>query len=156
MRKFFVVSELELKKYTHLMCASDVILPERATKKSAGYDFYLPYDVVVSPKESILLKSGVKASMEENEVLLLFIRSSLGIKKKLRLNNQVGVIDADYFGNIDNDGHILISIENLGTEEVFLKKGDRVCQGVFMKFLVTDNDEAALEVRKGGIGSTNT
>lgn len=150
MRKFELVKD-EFRKHDGV----DIILPQRSTKHSAGYDFYLPCDVTILPHERTkIIATDVKASMGEDEVLLLFVRSSIGIKKGLVLANGTGVIDSDFFSNEDNDGNIGISLYNTSDETVYLKKGERVMQGVFVKYLSTDNDNTYTE-RNGGIGSTN-
>jgi dUTP pyrophosphatase len=132
----------------------NIILPKRATKHSAGWDFYMPCDVVIPPKETVVVWSDVKAYMQENEVLMIHIRSSLGIKKNLQIANITGVIDMDYYSNDSNDGNIAISLYNRGEDEVVLRREDKVCQGVFQPFLVADNDEPVSTVRTGGIGSS--
>lgn len=150
MRRFELVKD-EFRKHVGV----DIILPQRSTKHSAGYDFYLPCDVRILPYERTkIIATDVKAKMEEDEVLLLFVRSSIGIKKGLVLSNGTGVIDSDYYSNEDNDGNIGISLYNTTDETVYLKKGERVMQGVFVKYLSTDNDDTDTE-RNGGIGSTN-
>ena len=131
-----------------------VTLPTRGSKISAGYDFYLPTDITIKPNEKICVWSDVKAYMQEGEVLMVHVRSSIGIKKGLMLSNLTGVIDADYFENENNDGNIGIALYNYSNEVVELSKGERICQGVFMPFLVADNGNTDKE-RTGGIGSTN-
>lgn len=153
MRQFKIVNELELNKYKDLFSASDVILPKRQTAKSSGYDFYLPYDVEIKKGEQVLIKTGVKVKLEDDEFLAVFIRSSMGIKKGLNLANQVGIIDSDYFGNPDNDGHIMIAVRNISENDVLLKKHDRICQGIIMRYLVTSDDDTNKK-REGGFGST--
>ena len=153
MRQFQIVKNEELNKYSDLFKKEDIILPKRQTSKASGYDFYLPYDVVIKGNSQELIKTGVKALLEDDEFLAIFIRSSMGIKKGLNLSNQVGIIDSDYYGNIDNDGHIMIAIKNTTDNDVVLKKGDRVSQGIIMKYLVT-SDDIANEKREGGFGST--
>lgn len=128
-------------------------LPCRKTAYSAGYDFFLPEDVFIPPHGSVTIKTGIKVCMPWNEVLLLFIRSSLGIKRGLALPNAVGVIDADYYENADNDGEIMAKLDNHGDEAVELKRGDSFMQGIFVKYFVTDGDTTEA-VRQGGIGST--
>ena len=108
---------------------------------------------MILPGATALISTGVKAKMPKNEVLLVFIRSALGIKKGLALANGVGVIDADYYGNPSNDGEIKIGIRNQGTEEVRIVKGDRIAQGIFLPYCVTDDDEANSS-REGGFGSS--
>lgn len=129
-------------------------LPTRKTKGSAGYDFYLPCDVVLEPYgDSPIIQTGVKAYMSEDEVLLLFIRSSVGIMKNVTLSNNVGVIDSSYADNPDNEGNIGLKLHNNSPHTVEFKQGERIMQGVFVKYGVV-NDDQATEERKGGIGST--
>lgn len=133
---------------------ADTKLPTRKTKGSAGYDFYLPCDVVLEPYgDSPIIQTGVKAYMPEDEVLLLFIRSSVGIVKNVVLSNNVGVIDSSYADNPDNEGNIGLKLHNNSPHTVEFKKGERIMQGVFVKYGVVTDDQAA-EERKGGIGST--
>ena len=153
MRQFQIVRNDELVKYQDLFNASDIILPKRQTSKSSGYDFYLPYDVEIKKGEQVLIKTGVKVKLEDDEFLAVFIRSSMGIKRGLNLSNQVGIIDSDYYGNVDNDGHIMVAVRNISSDDVFLKKHDRICQGIIMKYLVTDDDKTS-STREGGFGST--
>lgn len=130
----------------------DLKLPQRATTGSAGYDFCTPRQVVVNPGCTVIVPSGIRCNMEEDEVLMLHIRSSLGIKKNIRLPNSTGVVDSSYYA-ADNEGHIQMALHNDGQKAVILQKGERIMQGVFQKYLITDNDKAS-ETRKGGIGST--
>lgn len=133
---------------------ADTILPTRKTKGSAGYDFYLPCDVRLEPHGfSGIIPTNIKAIMPEDEVLLLFIRSSIGINKHVTLSNSVGVIDTDYANNSDNDGNIGLLLQNNSDNYVSFKKGERIMQGVFVKYGVIDNDRTTGE-RKGGTGST--
>ena len=92
--------------------------------------------------------------MNENEFLGIYIRSSLGFKYNIRMCNQVGIIDADYYNNKDNEGHIFVCLQNKSDKKVVIKKGDRFVQGIFMSYLITD-DDSATDTRNGGIGSTN-
>ncbi len=132
----------------------DIILPRRSTKYSAGYDFYSLYDIVIDPCERVTIPTGIKAFMNEDEFLGIYIRSSLGFKYNTRMCNQVGIIDADYYNNIDNGGHILVCLQNESDKKVVIKKGDRFVQGIFQPFLIIDND-STYTARNGGIGSTN-
>lgn len=132
----------------------DFELPKRATNESAGYDFASIEDVVVEPGKIVLVKTGVRALMPKNEVLLLFPRSSLPIKKGLTMSNGVGVIDADYY-YADNEGHIAIQIYNFTDKPVKIEKGERLSQGIFTNFYKTVNDETEDKVRLGGFGSTD-
>ncbi len=133
-----------------------ITLPKRSSKFSAGYDFYSPVNFTVKPHSySPLIFSDVKAYMEDDEVLQLYVRSSLGLKKGLVLANGTGVIDCDYFENTDNDGNIGFKFYNCSDKEAVISKGDRVVQGIFMKYLVADYDKAE-NSRKGGVGSSGT
>lgn len=132
----------------------NIVMPKRATAKSAGYDFYLPCDVFIHSKSCVTIKTGVKAYMRDDEVLKLYIRSSLAVKKGLELVNNVGIIDADYYNNPDNEGEIIAKIYNHSDDNVALQVGDRFMQGVFQKYLTVDNDDSKNK-RVGGIGSTD-
>lgn len=154
MRKFEKISALEFEKDILDGKYEDLVLPRRSTKNSAGYDFISVIDINLKPGERKIIPTGIKVIMNENEFLALYIRSSLGFKYNIRMCNQVGIIDADYYGNSDNEGHIYVCLENEGKEEINIKKGDRFVQGIFTPFLITD-DDTATETRLGGIGSTN-
>ena len=133
-------------------------LPVRKTKCSAGYDIEAAEDTVIpSFKKGMkptLVKTGIKAYMMEDEVLILANRSSNPGKKGLILANSIGVIDSDYYGNPDNDGHIMFAFFNIKDEDIVIKKGDAIGQGIFQKFLIADEDTAEGE-RMGGFGSTS-
>ena len=134
----------------------DFQMPERKTQKSAGYDFCLPEDVVLEPGKLQLVPTGVKAYMQDDEYLGMHIRSSMAVKKRIMLVNNVGIIDADYYNNEDNEGHIMLALLNMGSEPVVLPQGERVAQGIFYNYLVADGDaETEKEVRGGGFGSTS-
>lgn len=130
-------------------------LPIRKTKKSAGYDFESLYDFILKPGEIIKLPLGIKACMNEDEVLMIFVRSSQGFKYNIRLCNQVGIIDSDYYNNSDNEGHLFVRLQNEGDKDYIVKKGDAICQGMFTKFLIVDDEKNMGNIRKGGLGSTN-
>ena len=130
-------------------------LPKRSTVNSAGYDFYLLEDVILKQSEIYKTPTGIKARMQENEVMFIIIRSSLGYKKSVILPNQVGVIDSDYYNNINNEGHIFIPIKNDSLEEVTLKKGEAFAQGIFTNYLVVSDEVEIKQTRNGGFGSTN-
>ena len=133
-------------------------LPVRKTKYSAGYDVEAAEDTIIpSFKKGMkptLIKTGIKSYMQENEYLMLANRSSNPGKKGLILANSVGIIDADYYGNKENEGHIFVCLKNEGEKEVYINKGDRFVQGIFTSYLITDDDSATGN-REGGIGSTN-
>ena len=133
----------------------EIKLPKRATSLSAGYDFYLPLGITLEPKQTIKIPTGIRCYMEDDVVLSLYPRSSLGFKFKMQLNNTVGIIDADYY-NAMNEGHIQIKITNDNNENktICLKSGDAFAQGVFTEFLITFDDETTGQ-RTGGFGSTN-
>ena len=133
----------------------DINLPKRSTKYSAGYDIESAEDVVINPKEVKVIKTGIKAYMGNDEVLKIYPRSSLGIKKQLMMANTVGIIDSDYFENPNNDGHIQVALYNYGDKVQEIKKQERIAQGIFVKFLISEDEEEVVNVRQGGIGSTN-
>lgn len=128
-----------------------ITLPLRATAGSAGYDICLAEDVELAPGETVRIPTGLRCRMENGWVLLLFPRSGLSFRNGVRLDNTVGVIDADYYG-ADNEGHIQVQMTN-GGKPLSLKTGQAFCQGVFVPFGITETD-AAEEVRTGGFGST--
>lgn len=133
-------------------------LPQRKTKMSAGYDVEAAEDIVVPAfkpgQKPILIKTGIKAYFPEDEVLYLINRSSNPKKNGLVLSNSIGVVDADYYNNVDNDGHIMFAFYNMSDLDTIIKKGDRIGQAIFQKILIADNDNAEGE-RIGGFGSTN-
>lgn len=170
MRRFKVVDE------DKLMCHSsvdEVKLPLRATKHSAGYDFFAPCDLTIKPQETAFFWSDVCVEMRTSEFLLLDIRSSLGCKHDLALANTVAIIDSDYIYS-ENGGNIGIKLRNLkpqftleqgkegdislvsNIEEgtIHIKKGERVCQGIFMKYEKSVNCNSESD-RTGGFGSTD-
>ncbi len=132
-------------------------LPERKTRCSAAYDLEAAEDTVVPSfkkgMKATLVPTGLKAYMQEDEVLYLYAKSSGFGKKGIMLSNAVGVVDGDYYGNEDNDGHIMFSMINLKEEDLHIKKGEAIGQAMFAKYLKADNDEAKA-TRKGGFGST--
>lgn len=129
------------------------LLPKRETTHAAGYDLKVAQELTIAPGEIKLVPTGVKAYMQDGEVLYLYDRSSNPRKKGLVLINSVGVIDGDYYNNPNNEGHIFAQMQNISDQVVHLEKGDRIVQGVFAPFLVADGDEAD-GVRTGGFGST--
>ena len=130
----------------------------RKTKYSSGYDIEAAEDTIVpSFKKGMnptLVKTGLKAYMPDDEMLLLYNRSSNPKKKGLILANSVGVVDKDYYGNEDNDGHIMFAFYNIKDEDITIKKGEAIGQAIFQKFLTTDNDNAE-GTRTSGFGSTD-
>lgn len=175
-------SKKELRGFEQVKGREDAVLPQRGTEKSAGYDFVVTSDIWIQAGDTVIIDTGVKAYMQEDEVLLLNIRSSKGIKDNLMLANTIPVIDSDYYGNPKNDGNILIAVKNtnsthvtVGTIKVVdvkgqqysvpiveesegamiqLKKGEAFAQGIFVKYLESDNCNTTVK-RTGGIGSTD-
>ena len=133
-------------------CYNQIKLPRRATTCSAGYDFFAPYDFTLEPGQTITVATGIRALMPSNWVLLIYPRSGLGFKFRLKLNNTVGVIDADY-SNSDNEGHIFIRITNEGDKVVHVPQGNGFAQGIFTQYLLTEDDDVT-DLRNGGLGST--
>lgn len=183
LRKNYRGFEVVAEKYSTLTL-KDTKLPVRGTKTSAGYDFIATKDLVILPNQSVKFKTDIKAYMQNDEFLFMDIRSSIGSKKDLMITNTIGVIDSDYYENIDNDGNIQIGLRNLKpsmtigetivfkdvfgidralpivinlSEEntVIIKKGERVCQGIFMKYLPSYNCNTDT-IREGGSGHTGT
>ena len=156
MRKFEYVERVTSTGYE--MKEPGFNLPVRKTKKSAGYDFECIETVTIPPyklgDKPFMIPTGVKCKMQDDEYLMLVNRSSNPKKKNLVIPNSMGIIDADYYGNPDNDGEMMFAFYNLGNEPVTIEKGYALGQGIFCKYLVTDDDNAEGE-RVGGFGSTN-
>ena len=129
-------------------------LPKRATRGSAGYDFYTPFNIILKPGETVKIPTGIRTEMEEGWVLKLYPRSGLGFKFRLQLNNTVGIIDSDYFYS-DNEGHIFAKLTNDSKEGkvVCIEKGTGFMPGIFVEYGITVDDDA-VEIRNGGFGST--
>jgi len=130
-------------------------LPKRSTKTSAGYDFTAINGFTLKPSEIITIPLGIKVRMNSDEFLMIVIRSSMGFKYNVRCVNQVGIVDNDYYNNPSNEGHIYLKIQNHGNTDYIVKKGDKICQGIFSKYLLVDNEEIVIEKRTSGLGSTN-
>ena len=128
-------------------------LPKRGSKNSAGYDFFSPINEIIPAHGTAKIPTGIKVYMQPDEVLMIYPRSSIGFKTNIRLSNTTGVIDSDYYNNPDNEGHMWIKFYNPTDEEYHIYIGDKIAQGIFTKFLVTDDDNADQE-RTGGLGST--
>lgn len=133
----------------------EIKLPKRATKGSAGYDFFSSVAFNLRPGETIKIPTGIRVEMEEGWVLSLYPRSGLGFKYRLQLNNTVGIIDSDYFYS-DNEGHIMARVTNDTNEDKMLRveRGDGFIQGIFTEFGITEDDDAD-GIRNGGFGSTS-
>lgn len=132
---------------------NDISLPKRKTTESAGYDIEAGESVDIPSNTSVLVKTGLKAFMNYDEYLAIHIRSSMAIKRGLMLTNSTGIIDSDYYNNEDNEGHIMIALYNTTSETIHIEKGERIAQGIFSKYLIT-NDDNVTDIRQGGIGST--
>ncbi len=130
-------------------------LPMRQTKYSAGYDLKSPIDFVLHPGEDMKIPTGIKVTMNENEMFMLVVRSSMGFKWNVRMCNQIGIFEKDYYNNETNEGHAWLRLQNHGDEDYDVKVGDRIAQGIFTTFLTVDDEEPIKNERKGGLGSTN-
>ena len=148
MRYFEVVKD-EFRKNPEV----EIKLPTRATEHSAGYDFYSPIEVTIQPNEMVMVWTDVKAHMYYDNALFIIPRSSMG-KQPIMIANTVGLIDSDYYGNESTDGNIGFRLLNLGNTPYEIKVGDRIGQGVFVKYGTIKNDDVA-GLRTGGFGSTN-
>lgn len=135
----------------------EIKLPERKTKYSAGYDVEAGEDCIIPPykpgMKPTLVKTGLKAYMAQDEYLMLCNKSSNPFKKGLVMANSIGIIDADYYGNPDNDGHFMYAFYNFFDQDLEIKKGDPIGQAIFHKYLTIDEDDATGQ-RMGGFGST--
>ena len=157
MRSF---EKISFEQFKNDVCDDKLIynkfkLPNRSTKNSAGYDFFSLFDFSLKPGEIMKIPTGIKANMENNDVLFLVVRSSMGFKYNVRMCNQVGVIDSDYYNNSDNEGHIWIKLKNEGDKDFIVKNGDAICQGIFLNYLTVTNERDVKKIRNGGLGSTN-
>lgn len=157
MRKFEKVSFNEFKKEfgNNKNLYNSYNIPVRKTKDSAGYDFEAIEDFELLPGESKKIPLGIKVTMNKGEMLMIVVRSSVGFKYNVRMQNQVGIIEGDYYNNDSNEGHLFIKLQNEGTEIFKVKKGQGIAQGIFVNFLTIDNEEEINNVRTGGIGSTD-
>lgn len=147
MRRFEVVRE-DMRRTN-----GKIKLPKRATKNSVAYDFYSPTNYIIKPKQTLLIFTDVKARFNSDEALLLNVRSSMG-KSKIMLGNTQGWVESDFCDNETTDGNIGFMLYNYGETNYVIMEGDRIGQGMFIKYLTTDDDNAN-EVRIGGFGSTN-
>lgn len=154
MRKFEKVSLEEFKKYYDEKLYDEYLLPKRMTSQSAGYDFFAIEDFVIKPGEIKKIPTGYKSTFGSDEVLFIVVRGSVGFKYNVRLTNQIVVIDADYYNNSNNEGHMFLSLQNEGNEDFVVNKNQGYAQGIFTKFLICDDDAATGE-REFGFGSTN-
>lgn len=151
-RKYIPCNGLQDSVYKEIY--NSIKFPQRATKGSAGYDFFSPFPITLQAKKEIVIPTGIKVLMPEDTVLMVYPRSGLGFRYRLQLNNTVAVIDSDYYYS-DNEGHIMLKLSNDGYDgkEVSVNAGTAIAQGVFVKYCLTDNDSSN-GVRNGGFGST--
>ena len=131
----------------------NIKLPCRKTKFSAGHDISIPFDITLPSKEKLMIPTGIRCKMDSDYVMIIAPRSSMGIKKGLRISNTIPVIDSDYY-DADNEGHIFISVINNGKDVIKFKTGDNIVQAMFVPYGVAD-DDIVTEERTGGIGSTD-
>lgn len=135
---------------------TDIQLPVRGDSRSAGYDLRTPVEIILQPNERKLVFTDIKAYMQEDEVLEVHVRSSIGVKKNIILSNITGIIDSSYYNNPSNDGNIGLTLWNTSDKVQVLEAQERVCQCVFKKYLTIDNDECLNTERIGGFGSSGT
>lgn len=128
--------------------------PVRKTSSSAGYDFLAIEDFEIKPGEIKKIPTGIKAKYPTNEALFLFVRSSMGFKYNVRMCNQVGIIDSDFYNNEENEGHMWIALKNEGDKIFKVEKGNGFAQGLFMKYYTCDNDNQIVK-RNGWTGNPN-
>lgn len=131
----------------------DAVIPERKTRGSACYDICAYKNGKIEPGATVLVPTGIKCRMRQETFLQVQLRSSIGIKYPVRLTTGVSIIDADYFDNPDNEGHIFLPLHNFGTETFTYQAGERLAQGAFIQYGKVDGDMTVAE-RTGGFGST--
>ena len=141
-------------RFERLSVCPDAVLPVRSTAGSAGYDFECYADTLIPPYQIWLIPTGIKCQIDNGYYLQLALRSSTPRKKHLMLANGIGIIDSDYYNNPENEGHIMFQVINFTDKEVTINKGERIGQGIFIKYEITDDDAATGE-RIGGFGSTS-
>ena len=156
MRKFEKISFEQFKKDIgdDRMLYDSYELPKRSTKRSAGYDIRSLEYGIIKPGEAMTFKTGLKVCMNEDECLYVLSRSSQGYKYNVCLMNSVGLIDSDFYNNSSNEGHFSVRLVNFGTDDFIVKRGDKIAQGVFSKYLTIDDEEDIEGERTGGLGST--
>lgn len=157
MNKFEYISEkqymVDFAEQNNPVFYEDLKLPRRATKFSAGYDFFSPIDFDLVPGESIKFPTGIRVKLDDDKFLMIVPRSGLGFKYRVQLDNTVGIIDADYYGS-SNEGHIWAKLTNDGRKTLNIKKGDAIAQGIILQYFKTEDDSVTAE-RNGGFGSTD-
>ena len=131
------------------------IKPRRATAHSAGYDFFAPFPICIPPHGEFTVNTHIKAKMPDNVVLMMYPRSGLGFKYGVRLANTVGVIDSDYYSDVPGKGVIKVKLVNPSDDIINIEEGKAYCQGIFMPFFTTDDDDATGDRDGDGFGSTD-
>lgn len=155
MNKFEQISlEQQYADFRDCPCDYEIKLPQRATKGSAGYDIFAPFDFKIPPRCTIKIPTGIRVILDDDKFFAIYPRSGLGFKYKMQLYNTTGVIDSDYSGS-DNEGHIWCKFYNDSPDgkTIEIKKGEAMCQGIIQQFYKTDDDETN-GIRNGGFGST--
>ena len=150
--KFEKVTYQQFAEHGDKQTYDDIILPRRATSASAGYDFFAPTDIVFEAGQTVTVATGIRAVLPNEFFLMIVPRSGLGFKYKLRLNNTVGIIDADYI-NAPNEGHIFVRMTNESDKRLEIKKGEAFAQGILLQYYTTADDDVT-DLRRGGLGST--
>lgn len=140
-------------KFERVSKYPNAVIPYRATEHSAGYDFVAVEGVYVRPHSISLIPTGIKCQLEPEYYLQLALRSSTPKKKGLMLANGIGIIDADYYNNSDNEGHIMFQVYNFTDDTVEIEAGERIGQGTILRYYITEDDNATGK-REGGFGST--
>lgn len=143
-----------MRKFEKVSYNKTGIIPIRSDDKSAGYDLYSPITFSIEPNEIVKIETNIKCQLEENDVLMIYPRSSIGIKKNIMLANTTGVIDSSYYNNESNEGNIIIALYNYGNKVQHFDEGDRIAQAVIIPFFTVDNDIVIGNKRIGGIGSS--
>lgn len=143
-----------MRKFEKVSYNDSGVIPTRADDRSAGYDVYSPIAFSIKPNEIVKIETNIKCQLEEYDVLMIYPRSSIGIKKNIMLANTTGVIDSSYYNNESNEGNIIIALYNYGDKIQHFDVGDRIAQAVIQPFLTVDNDIIIGDKRIGGIGSS--
>ena len=168
MNRFDIVSREEYEKHIPEFAPRNGFLnyssydelkkPRRGTKGSAGYDFFSPVSFKLCPGETVTIPTGIKVKLDAGRVLFIMPRSGHGFKYRVQLDNTIGVIDEDYYGNPNNEGHIFIKITNDSKQTVNktleINRGDAFAQGIIMQYELAE-EETVTTSRVGGFGSTS-
>lgn len=144
--------------YECLSRYDEIKLPTRATKDSAGFDFYINEDLVLNPGFSKVINTGIRCKIDPGWMLMLCPKSGLGFKYHMSLENTIGIVDGDYYNTHcegpSDEGHIMVKIYNGGDKQIVLKKGDKFCQGIFLQYGLAYTTDTEYVTRNGGFGST--